>query len=185
MLPSAVPTGTTEEDGVKSPQGVSTLPYTFAASKANSTKVPGGTVKVVDSRTFEVSKTIALAEVTVEVGGIRELHWHPTQPEWSYFIEGEARITVFAAQSNARTFNYQAGDIGYVPPSFGHYVENIGNTTLKFLEIFNSDKYEDISLNQWLALTPPEMVKAHLQLSDDTVNKLQKVKPIVVGPGLL
>jgi oxalate decarboxylase/phosphoglucose isomerase-like protein (cupin superfamily) len=48
---------------------------------------------------------------------------------------------------------------GYVPPSFGHYVENIGNTTLKFLEIFNSDIYEDISLNQWLALTPPDMVK--------------------------
>lgn len=50
-------------------------------------------------------------------------------------------------------------NVGYVPPSFGHYVENIGNTTLKFLEIFNADKYEDISLNQWLALTPPDMVK--------------------------
>ncbi|CAE6434533.1 unnamed protein product [Rhizoctonia solani] len=185
MVPSAVPTGSAQQAGVESPQGVSTLPYTFAASKANSTKVPGGSIKVVDSRTFKVSKNIALAEVTVEVGGIRELHWHPTQPEWSYFIEGEARITVFASEANARTFNYQAGDIGYVPPSFGHYVENIGNTTLKFLEIFSSDKYEDISLNQWLALTPPEMVKAHLQLSDDTISKLQKVKPIVVGSGLL
>ncbi|GAB1524024.1 hypothetical protein RhiTH_007176 [Rhizoctonia solani] len=185
MLPSAVPTGSAADKAVKSPQGVSTLPYTFAASKANSTKVQGGTVKVVDSRTFEISKTIAMAEVSVEVGGIRELHWHPTQPEWSYFIEGNARITVFAAQANARTFNYQAGDIGYVPPSFGHYVENIGNTTLKFLEIFNADKYEDISLNQWLALTPPDLVKAHLQLSDDTISKLQKVKPIVVGSGLL
>lgn len=49
-------------------------PYTFAASKVNATKVPGGTVKTVDSRTFKVSKTIAMNEVTVEVGGIRELH---------------------------------------------------------------------------------------------------------------
>ncbi|KAG9126569.1 hypothetical protein FRC07_002942 [Ceratobasidium sp. 392] len=185
MLPSAVPPKDVNQDAVKSPQGVSTLPYTFAASKANSTKVAGGTVKVVDSRTFQISKTIAMAEVEVVPGGIRELHWHPSQPEWSYFIEGYARITVFAASANARTFNYQAGDIGYVPPSFGHYVENIGNTTLKFLEIFNADKYEDISLNQWLALTPPAMVKAHLQLSDDTISKLQKVKPVVVGPGLL
>ncbi|KDN38496.1 hypothetical protein RSAG8_09481, partial [Rhizoctonia solani AG-8 WAC10335] len=185
MLPSAVPTGTAEGGAVKSPQGVSTFPYSFAASKANSTKVAGGTVKVVDSRTFEISKTIAMAEVSVEVGGIRELHWHPTQPEWSYFTTRNARITVFAASANARTFDYQAGDIGYVPPSFGHYVENIGNTTLKFLEIFNADKYEDISLNQWLALTPPDVVKAHLQLSDDTIGKLQKVKPVVVGPGLL
>ncbi|KAG8739974.1 hypothetical protein FRC10_004941 [Ceratobasidium sp. 414] len=191
MLPSALPPKDVNQDAVKSPQGVSTLPYTFAASKADSTKVPGGTVKVVDSRTFKISKTIAMAEVEVVPGGIRELHWHPSQPEWSYFItqtpnsEGNARITVFAASANARTFNYQAGDIGYVPPSFGHYVENIGNTTLRFLEIFNADKYEDISLNQWLALTPPAMVKAHLQLSDDTISKLQKVKPIVVGPGQL
>ncbi|KAF8604741.1 oxalate decarboxylase [Ceratobasidium sp. AG-I] len=185
MLPSAPPPTDITKWSVTSPQGVSTLPYTFAASKANSTSVAGGSVKVVDSRTFEISKTIAFAEVSVVPGGIRELHWHPTQPEWSYFIEGEARITVFAASANARTFNYQAGDIGYVPPSMGHYVENLGNTTLKFLEIFNSDKYEDISLNQWLALTPPDMVKAHLQLSDDTISKLAKVKPIVVGPGLL
>ncbi|QRV73697.1 oxalate decarboxylase [Ceratobasidium sp. AG-Ba] len=182
MIPSAVPP---EDDAVESPQGVSTVPYSFAASKVNATKVQGGSVKVVDSRTFKVSKTIAMAEVTVEKGGMRELHWHPTEPEWTYFIEGNARITVFASSANARTFNYQAGDIGYVPPTFGHYVENIGNGTLKFLEIFNSDKYEDISLNQWLALTPPDVVKAHLQLDDDTISKLQKVQPIVVGPGLL
>jgi hypothetical protein len=31
-------------------------------------------VKVVDSRTFNVSTTIAVAEVTVVPGGIRELH---------------------------------------------------------------------------------------------------------------
>ncbi|KAJ1305612.1 hypothetical protein OPQ81_000609 [Rhizoctonia solani] len=173
MIPSTAPTGSPEQEVVESPQGVSSLPYTFAASKLNATKVKGGIVKVIDSCTFKISKTIALAE------------WHPTQPEWSYFIEGQARVTVFAAEANAQTFNYQAGDIGYVPPSFGHYVENIGNTMLKFLEIFNSDKYEDISLDQWLALTPPEMVKAHLQLSDNTISKLQKVKPVVVGPGLL
>ena len=33
--------------------------------------------------------------------------------------EGNARMTIFASQSNARTFDYQAGDIGYVPASFG------------------------------------------------------------------
>lgn len=28
--------------------------------------------------------------------------------------------------------------IGYVPPSWGHYIENTGNETLVYLEIFNS-----------------------------------------------
>lgn len=38
--------------------------------------------------------------------------------------------------------------IGYVPAAYGHYVQNIGNTTLKFLEIFNTDRFEDVSLSQ-------------------------------------
>ena len=47
-------------------------------------------------------------------------------------------MTLFGAQSNARTFDYQGGDIAYVPTPYGHYIENTGNTTLRFLEIFNS-----------------------------------------------
>ena len=57
-----------------------------------------------------------------------------------------------------------AGDVGYVPFAMGHYIENTGKTTLRFLEIFKSSYYADVSLNQWLALTPPELVKAHLKL---------------------
>lgn len=139
-------------------------------------------MKIVDSTTFKVSKEIALAEIEVEPGAIRELHWHPTDDEWSFFVEGEARVTIFASGDNSRTFNYQAGDVGYVPASFGHYVQNIGNTTLKFLEIFKTDRFEDISLNQWLALTPPDMVKAHLGFDDETIDALQKQKPTVNGP---
>ncbi|KAI9057342.1 Bicupin, oxalate decarboxylase/oxidase [Trametes sanguinea] len=108
--------------------------------------------------------------------------WHPTQDEWAYYLEGEGRVTLFASESNARTFNYQAGDVGFVPASFGHYVENIGNTTLRFLEIFNTDRYQDISLQQWLALTPPDLVKAHLGLDDETISHLSKTKYTVVGP---
>jgi hypothetical protein len=39
MLPSVPPPKDVNQDAVTSPQGVATLPYTFAASKANSTKV--------------------------------------------------------------------------------------------------------------------------------------------------
>ena len=63
----------------------------------------------------------------------------------------------------------------------GHYVENTGNTTLRFLEIFNTDRFEDVSLAQWLALTPRELVKEHLQLSDSTIAGFNKTKGVVVG----
>lgn len=49
-------------------------------------------------------------------------------------------------------------------------------------EFVFSDLVEDISLNQWLALTPPNLVKAHLGFSDETISRLSKVKQSVVGP---
>ncbi|CDO75540.1 hypothetical protein BN946_scf184883.g2 [Trametes cinnabarina] len=179
IFPSAAPPDNAKP--VDDPQGQVPSPFIFHLSQVNATQLDGGSVKVVDSTTFTVSTAIAVAEVTVEPGAMRELHWHPTQDEWAYYLEGEGRVTLFAAESNARTFNYQAGDVGFVPASFGHYVENIGNTTLKFLEIFNTDRYQDISLQQWLALTPPDLVKAHLGLDDETIAHLSKTKYTVVG----
>lgn len=158
------------------------IPYTFPMSQVEGTKTAGGTYKVVDSRTFTAATTICAAEVTVEVGGMRELHWHPTEPEWTFFISGEARITVFASSSNAQTSDFQAGDIAYIPPSFGHYIENTGNSTLKFLEVFKSGVFQDISLSQWLALIPHELVKAHLRVDDATIAKFSRTKQEVVGP---
>ncbi|PFH51095.1 hypothetical protein AMATHDRAFT_3360 [Amanita thiersii Skay4041] len=180
IFPATLPEA--DDQAPKSPQGVVDNPYSFAFSKVKENKLAGGSVKVVDSSTFKISKTIAAAEVTVEPGAMRELHWHPTEDEWSLFLEGTGRVTIFAAQSNARTFDYQAGDIGYVPGSMGHYVENTGNTTLRFLEIFRSEKYEDVSLMQWLALIPAQLVKSHLGLSDKALADLKKEKQTVVAP---
>src|ERR1700735_2318320 len=53
-------------------------PFSFALSKVKPTQKDGGTVKIVDSSTFKVSKTIAMAEVTIEPGGMRELHVRPS-----------------------------------------------------------------------------------------------------------
>ncbi|KAI0833429.1 oxalate decarboxylase [Trametes gibbosa] len=180
IFPSAPPPNNAK--AVSDPQGTIPSPFVFHLSQVKATDLDGGSVKVVDSTTFPVSEAIAVAEVTVEPGAMRELHWHPTQDEWTYYLEGQGRVTLFASSSNARTFNYEAGDVGFVPASFGHYVENTGNATLRFLEIFNTDRFQDISLNQWLALTPPDLVKAHLDLDDETIARLSKTKYTVVGP---
>jgi len=158
----------------------SPIPYSFKFSEVPVVQKPGGTVKIVDSKTFKASKNIAAAEVTVEPGAMRELHWHPIQPEWTLFLEGKARITLFAAEGNAQTFDFYPGDIAYIPPSFGHYIENTGNSTLKLLEVLKTDVFQDISLSQWLALTPPDLVKAHLGFSDKVIDHLTKVKQVIV-----
>jgi len=58
----------------------------------------------------------------------------------------------------------------------GHYVENTGTTPLRFLEMFKSSYYADVSLNQWLALTPPELLKVHLKLDPQVTRALNKTK---------
>src|SRR5437660_5971550 len=141
----------------------------------------GGTVRITDSSVFPASKTIAAALVEVEPGGMREMHWHPNADEWQFYISGEARMTVFAAQNNARTYNFQAGDVGSVPFATGHYIENIGNRTLRFLELFRSDYYADVSLSQWLKFTPHELVRAHLNIDESVLTKIPARKTPVVG----
>lgn len=143
-------------------------------------KMKGGTVRITDSSVFKVSKTIAAALVELEPGAMRELHWHPNNDEWQYYLEGEGRMGVFASSGQARTFDFRAGDVGYVPFAMGHYVENTGTTPLRFLELFKSDHYADISLNQWLALTPPALLEQHLHLNDTFMRSLQKTKAPIV-----
>jgi oxalate decarboxylase len=139
----------------------------------------GGWVRVADSNNFPAASTIAAALVNIELGAMRELHWHE-HDEWQYYIKGGGRMTVFASAGKARTFNYQAGDVGYIPKGMAHYVQNLGDKPLRFLEMFRSPRFMDVSLNQWMALTPPELVKAHLNLHRQTIGALRKDKPIVV-----
>jgi hypothetical protein len=44
---------------------------------------------------------------------------------------------------------------GFVPQTFGHYVENTGDTDLVFLEMFKAPRFQDISLNGWLTTFRP------------------------------
>jgi oxalate decarboxylase len=142
----------------------------------------GGTVRITDSSNFAASKTIAAALNEVEPGGLRELHWHANGDEWQYFLSGKARMTVFAAAGNAATFDYQAGDVGYVPRTMPHYVENTGDTTMRFLEVFRSDHFEDLSLRNWLALTPHDLVRAHLHIDESVLTKYGPGRMPVLPP---
>ncbi len=162
--------------------GAQQVPQKFShrmmAQKPIRTK--SGSVRITDSSVFPAATAIAAALVEVEPGGMRELHWHPNSDEWQYYIEGHARMGVFGSTGNARTFDFRAGDVGYVPFAMGHYVENTGKKPLRFLEMFKSSTYADVSLNQWMALTPPELVEAHLKLDAKVMRALRKKKVPVV-----
>jgi oxalate decarboxylase len=170
-----------DQAAVKAAAGEPQFPFAFALSDMKPNKITaGGKVQIADSTNFKASSNIAAALVTVKPGGIRELHWHPNQDEWQYYIKGEARMTVFNTGPAAHTADFRAGDVGYVKKSFGHYVENTGKTDLVFLEIFRAPRFEEVSLADWMAHTPPAMVAATLNLDPATIAQFQKTRPDVM-----
>ncbi|QFY63630.1 cupin domain-containing protein (plasmid) [Rhizobium grahamii] len=155
------------------------LSYVFHSSEIPAARYTGGSVKTIDAHNFPVTTLSALI-IEIEPGGMREMHWHPDADEWQYYIEGEARMTVFDATSKARTFNYRAGDVGFVPRTLGHYIENTGTTPVKVVNVFNSRLCTDVSLNRWMALTPPDLVQGHLNLNETVMKALRQTREAVV-----
>jgi oxalate decarboxylase len=170
-----------DQAAAKAAAGDPPFPFVFALSDMKPNReTAGGKVQIADSTNFNVSTTVAAALVTVKPGGMRELHWHPNADEWQYYIKGEARMTVFNTGPAAQTADFRAGDLGYIKKSLGHYVENTGTTDLVFMEIFRTDKYEEVSLTDWLAHTPPAMVAATLNIDPAIIAKFPKTRPEVV-----
>jgi oxalate decarboxylase len=152
--------------------------FSYHLSQNKPILAPGGQVNVVDARVFPETD-VSAAIVLVNPGHMRAIHWHVNN-EWQYYIEGTARMTAFAASGTARTFDYQAGDAGYVPSNFVHYIENTGKTPLRFLEIFSVSHYIDFELAQWMGVTPRWLVQDDLNVSQAFMDKLPKKKLYIV-----
>jgi oxalate decarboxylase len=160
----------------------SPIQYTFKLeAMAPTFQTPGGEVRVVDSRNFPASKTIAGALNTIKPGGLRELHWHPNASEWQFYIAGKGRMTVFMPGGNARTMDFNANDVGFVPKVASHYIENTGDTDLITLEMFKASQFMDVSLNDWLRRLPPEAVSAHLNLTRAEIEKIPGNKVEIIA----
>jgi oxalate decarboxylase len=170
-----------DQDAVKNPNGPPPNPFIYSLASGPVVKrTRGGMVQIADSHNFKASTTIAAALVTVHPGGMREMHWHPNADEWQYYVKGFAQMTVFNTGPKAVTNNFGAGDIGYVKANYGHYIKNLGDTDLVFLEIFKAGSYQDISLSDWLTHTPPAMVAAHFNLSLEDIAKFPNNIPDVM-----
>jgi oxalate decarboxylase len=140
-------------------------PFTFSlASQPNLNGTKSGTVRLADSSNFKVSTTIAAVVQTIPPGALRAMHWHPNADEWQYYIKGKGRMGVFNTGPHVVTMDFNPGDIGYVPKNYGHYVQNIGDTDLEFFAVFRTDKFQEISLSDWLVHSPQEMVAEHLNV---------------------
>jgi oxalate decarboxylase len=74
-------------------------------------------------------------------------------------------MTFFASSGKARTMDFKANDVGFIPAVAGHFIKNTGSEDLVFLETFKSSYYADFSLDQWIRRLPPQTAADHLHLT--------------------
>ena len=129
---------------------------------------PGGTNRLVSQREFPISTTITGALMRIKPGGMRELHWHPNADEWQYYIGGRARMSVFGSNGRVRMEEFNAGDVGYVPQGYGHYIENAGSDDLELLIVLNNGTYESISLANWIGANPHLLLATNFEVPEST-----------------
>ncbi|KAJ5643529.1 uncharacterized protein N7484_006036 [Penicillium longicatenatum] len=171
-----------KEQTVPGPGGVLSgdQSYTYHLSKQEAYETPGGSIKIIDPVSFPVAKMFSAALVTIKPGAMREIHWHGTSDEWGFFLAGNARVTVYEAPSAGATIDFSAGDVSYVKSTASHYIENTGTEDVVFLEMLQAPRFSDISVGQWLKLTPKQIVKDTLHLPDSLLDNLSPNKQYVV-----
>lgn len=183
IFPGTIP-GPLEDDrrAVGGEAVASKIPYSFHMRSMKPTfEDAGGSVRIVDSKVFPASTTIAAALVIIKPGAMREMHWHPNASEWQYWLQGSGRMTVFSSSGKARTMNFNANDVGIVPAAAGHYIENTGSEDIVFLEMFKSAEFSDVSLNQWVRRLPELIVREHLHLSAQEIQRIPDAKDPVLA----
>jgi len=184
IFPADLPKSLAEDKAAVGGQRVqSSIQYTFKMGAMSPTKrTSGGEVRVVDSHNFPAARNIAAALNIIKPGGLRELHWHPNASEWQFYLAGKARMTVFMPVGSARTMDFNANDVGFVPANAGHYFENTGDTDLVTVELFKASEFQDFSLNNWIRRLPPEMVSSHLRLDRNAIQTIPAEK-LEILPG--
>ncbi len=182
IFPGTVP-GTLEADRreVNVPGDDAAQPFIFRLSQMPATKTTAaGEVRVVDSRNFPLAKNFAAGLIRIKPGSMREMHWHTNASEWQFYLQDSARMTVFLPVDNARTMDFHAKDVGFVPIIAPHYIENTGTEDLVFLEMFAAPELLDVSLNQWLRHLPKHIVQEHLNLSPEEIDRIPADKSEVL-----
>ena len=161
----------------------SQLNHKFRLGAAPVMRFAGGTEQLVSQQQFPISSTITGVLLTMEPGGLRELHWHPNADEWQYYISGRSEIGIFGANGKYRQDEFGPGDVAFINRGFGHYIKQIGNEATRILVAFNSPDYQEISISSWLASNPRRLLADNLGLDLGVIEKLPHAGRMIVGKG--
>ena len=150
------------------------------------TTLDGGSFQQADEDNFPILKgqEASILALTLQPGGIREPHWHPSAWELNLVTSGVATWVVIDGNGNHEAFDQHVGDVVFAPQGSFHYFENRGPDDLKIMILQNTSTPEDkdnIGIGQSLSALPPRVLSAVFGVPETTFKPFKKFdKPIVI-----
>lgn len=166
-------------------------PYLFQLTRSKPNAFDGGSLRGAHEGNFPVlaGQDGSVYFVHLDVGGIREPHWHPTAWELTFVVSGRAKWTVLGTHSDGtyhnEVFEAEQGDLVFVPQGFFHYFENADpSEPMRGLVVFNTSSEEpndDIGVVGTLNALPRDVLAACFGVAESAFDQVpREVRPVVI-----
>jgi oxalate decarboxylase len=159
--------------------------HLFHLSAQPPTTLDGGSFQQADEETFPILKgqEASILALTLQPGGIREPHWHPSAWELNLVTSGVATWVVIDGNGNHEAFDQHVGDVVFAPQGSFHYFENRGPADVNIVIIQNTSAPEakdNIGIGESLSALPPRVLSAVFGVPAATFNSFKKIDNAIV-----
>ncbi len=154
--------------------------HLFRLGQLDPTTFDGGHLQQAHEGNFPIltGQQASVVLVTLEPGGIREPHWHPSAWEINVITRGVATWTLLDPLGNSETFEARPGDVVFAPQGSLHYFENKGPDEMSLMIVFNASTEEgkdDIGIGASISKLPPDVLAAVFKVPAETFSTFKKI----------
>jgi len=103
-----------------------------------------GSARLARSQYWPALKNLSMYSIEIPENGMREPHWHPNTAEMGYVHKGRARMSILDPDGSVDTYELQPGDAYFIPRSYPHQIEVIGEEDIHFLVFFDQPMPADV-----------------------------------------
>jgi oxalate decarboxylase len=143
------------------------------------TSFDGGSFQQADEQNFPIltGQQASIVLLTLQPGGIREPHWHPSAWEINIVTKGVAYWVLVDGNGNHQSFEQKVGDVVFAPQGSFHFFENRGADDMKIVIIQNTSAAEsddNIGIGESISKLPPRVLSAIFGVPAATFDKFTK-----------
>jgi oxalate decarboxylase len=149
------------------------------------TTYDGGSQQQAHEDNFPILKgqEASIQLITLQPGGIREPHWHPSAWEINLVTKGVATWVLIDGNGNHESFDAHVDDIVFAPQGSLHYFENRGPADMRIVIIQNTSAPEakdNIGIGESLSRLPPRVLSAVFGVPAETFKPFKKIDNSIV-----